>query len=183
MAKPLKPSTVLGIYYLTTFVVGAGLAYPVARCVAIGEIGARGSAILTLCWNVLFVMLLPMVLDWAERRYFKARFVALEDIAKTNPELALMIAEHCKKLSLPGLRLAVVDTTSDELFSYGLWRTNPRLIIPDALLTQSDKTLALPSIEAELSRFANQDHTLVFLIFTAIQCIVQQLLLAAKVFS
>ncbi len=85
-------------------------------------------------------MLLPMVLDWAERRYFKARFVALEDIAKTNPELALMIGEHCKKLSLPGLRLAVVDTTSDELFSYGLWRTNPRLIIPDALLTQSDKS-------------------------------------------
>lgn len=183
MTKPLKPSTVLGIYYLTTFVIGAGLAFPVARCVAIGEIGARGSAILTLCWNVLFVMLLPMVLDWAERRYFKARFVALEDIAKSNPELALMIGEHCKKLSLPGLRLAVVDTTSDELFSYGLWRTNPRLIIPDALLTKSDKALAIPSIEAELSRFANQDHTLVFLIFTAIQCIIQQLLLAARFFG
>ncbi len=154
-----------------------------ARCVAIGEIGARGSAILTLCWNVLFVMLLPMVLDWAERRYFKARFVALEDIAKTNPELASMIGEHCKKLSLPGLRLAVVDTTSEELFSYGLWRTNPRLIIPDALLQQTDKAQAIPSIEAELSRFANQDHTLVFLIFTAIQCIIQQLLLAAKLFG
>lgn len=182
-AKPLKPSTVLGIYYLTTFIVGVGLAFPVARCVAIGEIGARGSAILTLCWNVLFVMLLPMVLDWAERRYFKARFVALEDIAKTNPELALMIGEHCKKLSLPGLRLAVVDTTSEELFSYGLWRTNPRLIIPDALLNQPEKGQAIPSIEAELSRFANQDHTLVFLIFTVIQCIVQQLLLAAKLFG
>lgn len=183
MAKPLKPSTVLGIYYLTTFVIGAGLAIPVARCVVIGEIGARGSAILTLCWNVLFVMLLPMVLDWAERRYFKARFVALEEIAKTNPELALTIGEHCKKLSLPGLRLAVVDTACDELFSYGLWRTNPRLIIPDALLTQTEKAQALPSIEAELSRFASQDHTLVFLIFTAIQCIIQQLLIAAKIFG
>ncbi len=183
MPKPLKPSTVLGIYYLTTFIVGASLAFPVARCVAINEIGARGSAIITLCWNVLFVMLLPMVLDWAERRYFKARFVALEEIAQTNPEMALMLTEHCKKLSLPGLRLAVVDTTSEELFSYGLWRTNPRLIISDAMLAQEDKSLALPSIEAELSRFANQDHTLVFLIFTAIQCIIQQLLIASKIFG
>ncbi|HEY9788332.1 MAG TPA: hypothetical protein V6D17_23285 [Candidatus Obscuribacterales bacterium] len=179
--KAIRPSRVLNLYYLATFALGVLLTFPVARWVTIGEIGARGSAILTLCWNVLFVMLLPLVLDWAEQRYFKARFVALEEVAKTNPELALVISEHCKKLSLPGLRLAVIDTNSEDLFSYGLWRTNPRLMIPGNLLTTFDKARAIPSIEAELSRCAHQDHTLIFLLFTAVQCIIQQVIIASRI--
>lgn len=183
MGKTLRPSRVLSLYYLITFMIGVALTFPVARWVAVGEIGARGSAILTLCWNVLFIMLLPLILDWAERRYCKARFVELEEVARANPELALVISEHCKKLSLPGLRLAVIDTNSDELFSYGLWRSNPRLIIPNALLNVQDRTQAIPSIEAELSRFAHQDHTLVFLLFTALQCIIQQLIIVSGWFA
>lgn len=182
MVKTLRPSQVLNLYYLITFMIGATLTIFVARWVTVGEIGARGSAIVTLCWNVLFVMLLPLVLDWAERRYCKARFVELEEIAKSNPELALMISEHCKKLALPGLKLAVIDTASSELFSYGLWRSNPRLIIPNSLLNQ-ERTEVLPSIEAELAKVAHQDHTLVFLIFTALQCIIQQLLIASHWFG
>lgn len=133
------------------------------------EVGANGAAFMTLCWNCLFVMILPLVMDWAERRYFKARFVALEEIAETNPELASVIAEQCKKLSIPGLRFAVVDTASDETFSYGLWRTNPRLVVPGRVL--DDKNRIIPSVEAELSRFASQDHTIVFLLFTVLQVV------------
>jgi hypothetical protein len=161
---------VLKIYYITTFVIGTLLTLPVAHWVQVQEVGARGAAIMALCWNVLFVMVLPLVMDWAERRYFKARFMALEEVAKTNPELASVISEQCKKLSIPGLRFAVVDTaTSEELFSYGLWRHNPRLVVPGTFLSSEPKTNVIPSVEAELSRFATQDHTFVFLIFTGIQ--------------
>jgi Zn-dependent protease with chaperone function len=144
---------------------------PVAHWVQIHEVGARGGSIMTLCWNVLFIMILPLVMDWGERRYFKARFVALEEVAQTNPELANVISEQCRKLSIPGLRFAVIDTPSEELFSYGLWRTNPRLVVPGSYLSQPQPTV-IPSVEAELSRFASQDHTVVFLLFTIIQVIV-----------
>jgi len=124
---------------------------------------------MALCWNVLFIMVLPLVMDWAERRYFKARFMALEEVAKTNPELANFISAHCKKLSIPGLRFAVVDSNADEMFSYGLWRHNPRLVVPGSFLSEESKTTVIPSVEAEISRFAHQDHTFIFLLFTIVQ--------------
>lgn len=173
----MRPSRMLKLYYAVTFVTGLALTVPVAYWVKIGEIGARGSALLTLCWNVLFVMLLPLILDWAERRYYKARFLQIEELAKTNPELATVISEQCKKLSIPGLRFAIVDN-ADELFSYGLWRSNPRIVVPGKMMTDDQISRIIPSVEAELSRFANQDHTLVFLLFTVIQCIVMQLIIA-----
>ena len=108
-------------------------------------------------------------MDWGERRYFKARFMALEEVAQTNPELANVISEQCKKLSIPGLRFAVVDSPTEELFSYGLWRHNPRLVVPGTFLSNDPKRIAIPSVEAELSRFASQDHTFVFLLFTVTQ--------------
>ena len=168
----MRPSRVLKAYYLVTFVVGMLMTFPVAHWVQVHEVGARGGAIMTLCWNVLFVMLLPLVMDWGERRYFKARFIALEEVAETNPELANVITEQCRKLSIPGLRFAVVDSNADELFSYGLWRTNPRLVVPGSYLSQPAETTVVPSVEAELSRFASQDHTFVFLLFTIVQVIV-----------
>ena len=168
---PVRPSQVLKIYYLITFTVGTILTVPLAHCVQIQDVGARGAALMTLCWNVLFIMILPLVMDWGERRYFKARFLALEEVAKTNPELATVITEQCKKLSIPGLRFAVVDTPTTELFSYGLWRHNPRLVVTDAFLSGEIKTSVIPSVEAELSRFASQDHTFVFLLFTITQVI------------
>jgi hypothetical protein len=114
-------------------------------------------------------MILPLVADWAERRYCKARFMALEEVAKTNPELASVITAECKRLSIPGLRFAVVDS-ADELFSYGLWRQNPRLVMPDTYLS-AEKPMVIPSVEAELDRFARNrnDHTAVFAIFCLIQ--------------
>jgi hypothetical protein len=74
------------------------------------------------------------------------------------------------------VRFAVVDNAPEDLFSYGLWRMNPRLVISGKLL---DKRVSLvPSIEAELSRFATQDHTFVFVLFAIVQIIMQQLLIA-----
>jgi hypothetical protein len=160
---------VLKIYYLTTFLVGTLLTIPLAQLLQLQEVGARGAALMALCWNVLFIMVLPLVMDWAERRYFKARFMALEEVAKTNPELASFISDQCKKLSIPGLRFAVVDSSVDELFSYGLWRHNPRLVVPGSFLSAEGKTTVIPSVEAELSRFAHQDHTFIFLLFTIVQ--------------
>lgn len=168
----MRPSQVLKIYYLATFAIGTLLTVPLAHSIQAQDIGARGAALVTLCWNVLFIMILPLVLDWGERRYCKARFLALEEVAKTNPELANVVSEQCKKLSIPGLRFAVVDTANAELFSYGLWRHNPRLVVPNNLLSEDPQTKSIPSVEAELSRFASQDHTLVFLLFTIMQIFV-----------
>jgi hypothetical protein len=79
-------------------------------------------------------------------------------------------------LALPGLRLAVVDDSVDEMFSYGLWRNNPRLIVSNNVLNaQAQKSLA-PSIEAELTRFASQDNTLIFLMFAGFQVMVQNII-------
>lgn len=178
----MRPSRILKIYYLATFFIGVVLTYPVAHWVQSSELGARGAAIMTLCWNVLFVMLLPLVMDWAESRYFKARFVQLEEVAKTNPELAQVIADQCEKLAIPGLRFAVIDSSVEGVFSYGLWKSNPRVVIPGTFLTDSDKARTIPSIEAELSRFATQDHTLLFVFFTVVQIILQHLLIAFKLF-
>jgi Zn-dependent protease with chaperone function len=174
----VRPSRILKLYYLVTFVIGVFMTVPVAQLVQSHELGGRGAAIMILCWNTLFVMLLPMVLDWGERRYFKARFLQIEEVAKTNPELAAVISEQCQKLALPGLRFAIIDSASDELFSYGLWRTNPRLVITGDLLREERRTSIIPSVEAELARFATQDHTLVFILFAIVQVIFQQLIIA-----
>lgn len=165
----MRPSRILRVYYISTFVLGMLLTIPVANWVHNQDVGPRGAVLMTLCWNVLFIMILPLVADWAERRYCKARFLALEEVAKTNPELANVISEQCTKLRIPGLRFAVVDTPSDELFSYGLWRTNPRLVVPGNYLSVESKTVSIPSVEAELTKFASQDHTFVFLLFTIFQ--------------
>ena len=176
----IRPSKVLRIYYLTTFIIGLGLTVPVAHCVRTDDVGARGAALLILSWNVLFVMILPLILDWAESRYFKARFLALEEVAKDNPELAAMLKAQCDKLSLPNLKLAVVDNSDGELFSYGLWRNNPRLIVSTEVLTKHSMQRDIaPSIEAELTRFASQDHTLIFLMFAGFQLMAQNMLLFA----
>lgn len=172
----MRPSKALRLYYSLTFLIGLILTIPLAHWVREDEVGMRGAAILILSVNILFVMILPLVMDWAERRYFKARFLAMEEVAKDNPELARVLESQCAKLSLPGLRLAVVDDASDETFSYGLWRNNPRLIMTSHLLANNVEKEIAPSIEAELTRFASQDHTLVFLFFAVFQVMAQNLL-------
>lgn len=171
----VTPSKVLKLYYAATFAVGLLLTLPVSHFIKTDDVGVKGAAILILSWNVLFVMILPLVMDWAERRYFKARFMALEEVAKDNPELAAMLTSQCEKLALPGLKLAVVEDSDAAVCSYGLWRNNPRLVVSVNLLKDSKATI--PSIEAELTRFASQDHTLVFFLFAVVQVMVQNLII------
>lgn len=173
----VTPSRVLKLYYAITFTVGLLLTLPVSHFIKTDDVGVRGAAILILSWNVLFVMILPLIMDWAERHYFKARFLALEEVAKDNPELAAMLSSQCEKLALPGLKLAVVEDSDGAVCSYGLWRNNPRLIVSNRLLQEAAGKTIAPSIEAELTRFASQDHTLVFFIFAVVQVMVQNLLI------
>jgi Zn-dependent protease with chaperone function len=165
----MHPSRVLKIYYAGSFTAGVILTFLLTHWVSTKDVGPRGAAIMTACLNVLLIMLLPLVLDWAERKYFKARFVMLEEVAKTNPELAAVLQEQCKRLAIPNLRLAIVHSSSEELFSYGLWRNNPRLVLSDSFLDIEQVNKMIPSIEAELIRFSNQDMPLVFLIFGIVQ--------------
>jgi len=177
--RAVTPSRVLNIYYLVTFTLGLLLTIPVAHWVQVNELGPRGAAVMILCWNVLFVMLLPFIMDFSERRYFKARFMELEEVAKTNPQLAQVIAEQCQKLSISTpLKFAVVDSQAGELFSYGLGRNNPRLVVSDSLLKSNELERLIPSVEAELSRFATQDNTFLFLAFAVLQLILQNLIIA-----
>ena len=176
----MRPSRILKVYYSATFLAGMLFTIPVAEAVQQHELGARGAAILTLCWNVLFIMLMPLIMDWAESRYFKARFVQLEDVAKDNPELAEVIAKQCEELSIPGFRFAVVESNTEELFSYGLWRSNPRMVLSTSFLTTEQKSRTIPSVEAELTRFATQDNTFVFLVFTVLQVMLQHLLITFR---
>ncbi|MBZ0187077.1 MAG: hypothetical protein K8F91_12590 [Candidatus Obscuribacterales bacterium] len=165
----MTPSKILTTYYLATFSFGVVLTLLVTHFVDVNELGTRGAGGLIFCWNVLFIMLLPLVLDWAERRYLKARFLALEEVAKSNPELAEILKVQCQKLSIADLKLAIVDTKSDELFSYGLWGSNPRLMVPGNLLNPENETKIIPSIEAELTRISRRDHTVIFFMFAACQ--------------
>ncbi|SRR5581483_1184262 len=166
----MSPTRILRLYYLTALIIGLVLTIPVSQLVKLTELGARGAFGLILCWNVLFLMILPLVLDWLERRYLRARFLAINEIAKDNPQLAEVIAKQCERLHIGGLKFAVVDTPSEELLSYGLWRSNPRLIVPDALLKPENQDKAIPSVEAELARFTRRDDsTVIFLMFAAIQ--------------
>jgi len=152
---------------------------PLAGMIKAGELEANSGAILALCWNALLLMVLPLVLDWSERKYFKARFIALEELDQANPELKTIIEQQCEKLSIAGLRFATVDSPVAEPFIYGLWKQNPRLIVPNSWLSDADKEKLLPSIEVELTRFAKQDVTVIFLLFSAVQVIFQQVLLAS----
>lgn len=173
----MRPSRVLRVYCTVTFILGLLLCAPMVLMLRANELNAHDAAILTLCWNVLFVMISPLVIDWSERKYFKARFVQLEELAETNPELKAVLDEQCRKLSLPGLRLAAVDTATAEPFSYGLWRQNPRLIVPASWLKPESKpeaTNIIPTIETELSRFASRDVSVVFLVFAILQFGIQQ---------
>jgi hypothetical protein len=111
------------------------------------------------------------LLDWSEQKYLKARFLELEDIAKENPELKAYLDNQCAKLHVESIKLAVVDSTVDEPFSYGLWRYNPRLIVPKSALSAAEVTKAIPSIEVELSKFARQGVTLTYFTFTIVQTI------------
>jgi hypothetical protein len=171
----MRPSRVLRVYCAISFTLGLALCTPMVLLMRAGELGGHDAAILTLCWNTLFLMVSPIILDWSERKYFKARFVQLEELAATNPELKAALDEQCAKLHLPGLRLATVDTASTETFTYGLWRQNPRLVVPSSWLnsSSSEERNILPSIEGELSRFASRDLSLVFLLFAIAQFAVQ----------
>ena len=173
----LSPSKALKLYYLATFLIGAGLTVPLAHWVITDDVGIRGAALSILSINVLFIMIMPMVMDYFESRYFKARFIALEELAQDNPDLKAVLDEQCARLALPGLKLAIIEGDQSPLFSYGLWRNNPRLFLSSkAMSGESIAREMAPSIEAELSRFARQDHTLVFLMFAGFQVMLQNLI-------
>jgi hypothetical protein len=172
----VTPSRILKIYYALAFIVGAALTIPLAHFVHINEVGARGGAIMTLSWNILFVMLLPIIMDISERIYFKARFVQLEELAAQNPELAAVINERCKTLHIAGCRFAVISSAETEVFSYGLWRNNPRLVVPELLLEKEQPT-GIPSVERELTKFSKTEPTLIFLAFAIVQVLLQQALI------
>lgn len=143
------------------------------------ELELNASVVLILCLNVLLIMILPLVLDFSERRYFKARFLKLEELAQTNPQLKSVIEEQCQKLSLPGLRVAAVETNATEMLIYGLWHQNPRLVLPASWLQPSSaQNNVLPSIEIELNRFAKREVSFLFLGFFLVQAALQIALLA-----
>jgi len=173
----MRPSKILGFYCALACLAGLMLSLLTVVLVKHDEIGHSGATILTASWNVLFLMVLPMILDWSERKYFNARFVQLEELAQENPELKAVLEEQCRKLSLPGLRLAAVDTADGESFTYGLWRQNPRLVVPLSWLKTYDQSKILPSIERQLNRFAKRDVSFVFLAFFVVQVALQNLLL------
>ncbi|MBX9667206.1 MAG: hypothetical protein K2X93_06285 [Candidatus Obscuribacterales bacterium] len=166
----MPPSRILKIYYISTFLIGLMMSVPVSQWVKANELGTRGAFGLILCWNVLCLMLLPLILDWLESRYLKARFVTITEIAGDNPRLAEVISKQCEQLHIHSLKFAVVDTASDEVISYGLWRSNPRLLVPGALLKPENQEKAIPSVQAELARFIkHDDNTVIFLIFAGFQ--------------
>jgi hypothetical protein len=170
----MRPSRVLRFYCAASFAIGLLASLPLALWVHEKELSLNASAVLTLSLNVLLLMILPLVLDWSEHKYFKARFVQLEELSQSNPELKAILDEQCHKLSLPGLRLAAVDMPVGETFTYGFWRQNPRLVVPESWLHKPASTgEILPSIEIELTRFAKRDVTFVYLAFCAVQVVAQ----------
>lgn len=173
----MNPSQVMRVYMWASFAIGLGLAVVFAFMVKQQEIEPVAGILLVICWNVLMMLILPLVLDWSERKYCKARFLELEEIAQNNPELQAFLEQQCRRLEVPNIKLAVVDSSSEGPFSYGLWRYNPRLIVPSTVLSAEEKGKVIPSIELELSRFARQEVTLKFLICGALQIAVQQLIL------
>lgn len=174
----MKPASLLRTYCAVTFAVGTLVTLPVAFLINRGDLDLNAGIYLALSWNVLFVMILPLILDWTERKYASARFITLEELAQSNPELKAALDLQCEKLELPGLRFAVADTAGDETFSYGLFRNNPRLILPAKVLSEGERVRMLPSIETELMRFKRRDVTLLFLGFAAAQIALQYLIIS-----
>lgn len=141
-----------------------------------GEIGLSAALILPVSWNVLFMLILPLVLDWSEQKYLHARFLQLEEVAKDNPELKSYLEQQCRKLAVTSIKLAVVDTNGEETFSYGLMRYNPRVIVPSKMMSVEEKSRVIPSIDNELNRFARQEVSLYFLTFVFAQIAMQQII-------
>lgn len=174
-------SKVLRNYYVVTFVLGIVLILPVAFALKINEVGIGGAFAVVLCFNALCFLLLPLIMDWTERVYFKARFLALEELAQESPQLAKAVSEQCQQLSLASVKFAVVEVNqseheqdkdiqiSNQLSSYGLWRSNPRVVVPNRLLDPENAINAAPSVLAELNRFSKNNSIPVFVSFAVMQ--------------
>jgi hypothetical protein len=174
----MKPSGALKVYCACVFVLGLVLSLPLAAWTGTAVLEPAAALAVTLCWNFVFLLLLPVILDWSESAYFRARFLELEECARQNPHLAEVLSEQCRKLKLAGLRLAALDVRCSEPFSYGLFDQNPRLFVPASWLEPENQMRACPSIEVELSRFARRDMTAIFVGFALVQLLVQQVLMA-----
>ncbi|MBX9689713.1 MAG: hypothetical protein K2X27_23595 [Candidatus Obscuribacterales bacterium] len=173
----MSASKIMRVYLALSAVLGLLLTALSVLLLKRGDIELNAALLLPLCWNVLFMLILPLVLDWSEQKYLKARFVQLEEVAKDNPELMACLNQQCEKLAVDNIRLAVVDSAAEEApFSYGLLRYNPRVILPSSMLRLEDKSKMIPSIENELNRFARQEINLYFLAFTVVEIGIQQLL-------
>jgi Zn-dependent protease with chaperone function len=172
----MKPSRIMRLYLTTTCLVGILLTAATSVLLKTSIIEMNAALILPLCWNVLFMLILPLVLDWSEQKYLKARFLQLEELAQDNPELKNYLEQQCEKLALAKIKVAVIDSPVEETFSYGLLRYNPRLIVSSSMLSDTEKAKAIPSIESELNRFAKQEVSLYFIGFTVLQIVVQQLI-------
>lgn len=171
----MKSSKILRVYLASSCVLGLALTAMTVVYLKQGEIGQSAAFILPFCWNVLFMLILPLVLDWSEQKYLKARFLQLEDVAKDNPELKAYLDQQCQKLAVSNIRVAVVDSAVEETFSYGLLRYNPRIIVPSKLLSDEEKAKIIPSIENELNKFKKQEVSLYFAAFTFAQLALQQI--------
>lgn len=183
MPKVKTPALVLPVYFLLSFIIGLGFSILMFYLVHRHELGRGGASIITLCWNVFFVMILPLVLDWAEQKHFKAQFQDIDEVAKNSPELAGIVVDLCKKLSLPKPKLAFISSAQPDVFCYGLWGHNPRLVFSGAAngeLVSSDMDIGLLKalLEAELIRLSSQDHTMIFFLFAVLQILFQQLLIS-----
>lgn len=173
-ATGMKPSKILRIYLSTSCGIGILFTALAVCLLKSGEIGPNAAILMPVSWNVLFALILPLVLDWSEQKYLKARFIQIEDVAKDNPELKAYLDQQCQKLSVSKIRLAVVDT-NEETFSYGLLRYNPRLIVSSSMLSPDEKSKVIPSIENELNRFVKQEISLYFLMFMFLQIVLEQI--------
>ncbi|MBP7862876.1 hypothetical protein KA183_14415 [bacterium] len=173
-------SKVLRNYYIATFLLGVVMLLPMTIGLKTNDVGMKGAYAVILCFNVLCFLLLPLIMDWTERVYFKARFLALEEVAEKSPQLAKAVSEQCEQLSLNSVKFAVVEVAHGEpeqelgshekLTSYGLWRSNPRVVLTNRLLDPSNLNAA-PSVLAELNRFSKNNTIPVFMGFAAIQSI------------
>ena len=171
----MKPSKILRVYLTSSCVLGLLLTAVTVFLLKRSDIELNAALILPVCWNVLFMLILPLVLDWSEQKYLKARFLQIEDVAKDNPELKACLDQQCQKLAVSNIRLAVVDSASEETFSYGLMRYNPRVIVSSEMMSTDEKAKIIPSIENELNRFAKQEVSLYFLAFVFAQLALQQI--------
>lgn len=174
-------SKVLRNYYIATFLMGLVMLAPMAYGLKTNDVGMKGAYAVILCFNVLCFLLLPLIMDWTERVYFKARFLALEEVAEKSPQLAKAVSEQCEQLSLNSVKFAVVEVAhgdnanelenhEKQLSSYGLWRSNPRVVLSQKLLDPAN-TSAAPSVLAELNRFSKNNTIPVFMAFALVQSI------------